>query len=87
MTGYLIKATNTKDGSILYLNSWASEGDNKFVDFTYNVNEAMFLSNNDNKVIDFFKNLIKSLKGDKYKCEVVRVQRITVIVEPNMNLA
>ena len=85
MIGYLIKATNTKNSSILYLNSWAFEGDTKFVDFTYNINEALMIPSKDS--YNFFKGLIRVLKGDKFKCEIVRVHRITVIVEPNMNLA
>ena len=85
MTGYVIRVQNTKVDSILYLNSWAFEGDTKFVDFTYNINEALMIPSKD--LYNFFEGLIRVVKGDKFKCEIVRVQRITVIVEPNLNLA
>lgn len=87
MTGYLIKATDTENGSILYLSGWVDENDTTSVDLTYNINEATFLTTSIDNVNNYFINLIKAVKGDKYKCEVVKVQRTTVIVESNMNLA
>ena len=86
MSYYVIRVNNTKNDSIFYLNSWIFESNMRSVDFTYNLNEAMILPNDDNKVFDFLKGLIQSIRGDHYECSLVRVQRITTIVEPNTNL-